>query len=342
MPDIFKGVLTAKIDWSSTGLGPKDLLSSSKLSEWSVLSPDKNLTTRLELSGGDLQKIVAMITQSIAARSDPASHQGEHAELVVALTSECDAKGSNRVYVTVTNRGPHPAYKVVAQLKSSSKVVHGVQLTADLIEPGKTLRLPKRLPPLDPGSEQDPMVHAVVTARNAPSVTTSSRLHLVVPKSAPPLQLSCATVEKSGEPGQKLRIHCTATNPSDVTTRITSIDVAVGQDSALPATQPADSPAVPDLTAHGTISFEVTPTLPRDAKPGSSVPLTIKLSSEDFTPVQQEITVRVFEAGMCTQTRLSREQYDAKRKRLQALLDSGALTQGDFDRYDDENVACLE
>ncbi len=46
--------------------------------------------------------------------------------------------------------------------------------------------------------------------------------------------------------------------------------------------------------------------------------------------------------GGCKQGILTRDAYLAKRKKLQSARDSGELSQEEYDRYDAENVNCIE
>jgi hypothetical protein len=340
--EVFKGVFAAKVDWNAIGFGPGALPDATKLdSGWAVRSADGGVNARLELSSVEVQGLIAMISQAIASHSDDAvGHDGEHAELDVTLSNESDAKGVNRLFVTATNRGPDPAYRVVARLKSSSTVIHGIQLSFGRVDRDAPKKLPKRLPTLSATDELDPMVSVEVTAWNAPSATTKSRLHLTASRVPPPapLQLSCAAVEKDAAPGQQLRIQCESTNPNESATHVKAVDVAVGTGAALPAT----GLLLPELEPHGRFKFQLTAALPRSAKAGSSMPILITINASDFAPVQQQILIQVTHAGMCTQGKLTRDAYEAKRKRMQDALKSGSLNQAEYDRYDAENVSCLE
>jgi len=60
------------------------------------------------------------------------------------------------------------------------------------------------------------------------------------------------------------------------------------------------------------------------------------------SPVERPLSVRIASFATKCQTRLTRDEYKAKRKRLQAALDSGALTQKEFDKYDADLVSCLQ
>jgi hypothetical protein len=180
--------------------------------------------------------------------------------------------------------------------------------------------------------------NSTIPAKATPE-TPPPREKLADPPAAP-LLLSCAAVEKDAAPGQQLRIRCESTNPNESATHVKSVDVAVGTGAALGAV----GQGLPDIAPHGHVEFEVTPTLPRSVKAGSLLPITITMTinTPEFAPVHQQILIRVTPAGMCTQGKLTRDAYEAKRKRMQDALKSGALNQAEYDRYDAEIVSCLE
>jgi hypothetical protein len=333
------GVLALKIDWKTSGVDPLRLPDTAKFQGgWAVFSKDGQVNASLTLSHDEIRSMLAAIGQALGG-DDAVGRADEHATLTAKLSNETDAGGANRIMLSVTNQGPDPAYKVVAQLRSSSTAIHGAQLSFGRINRGETKNRIAQLSGISDADELNPTVVAAVTSSNAPPATTSSRLRLTAAKHPHlvPLQLSCAPVDKELMLGQRLRIQCESTNPGEILVRGVSLQVAVGTAAVTPAAGPME------VAPHGHVKFEFTPTLPANVKTGSSVPITITMTAPDATPVQQQIAVRIIEApGVCKQGKLTRDVYRIKRKRLQDALASGALTQGEFDNYDAEMVGCLE
>jgi hypothetical protein len=342
--DAFKGVSVFKIDWTATGVNLDEPLDETKLEkDWVVLSEDDRLNVALSFSREEVRGFMALIAQASSALHDdlPARRADEHAALVVTLSSESDGKGTgtNRLNISVTNHGPDSAYDVATQLKSSSTIVHGIHLSLGRVNRGETKKVIKRLPPVCDTDELDPMVVVTTTASNAPAITASSRLRLTPAKNpgTAPLQLSCTAAEKDAAPGQRLHVHCESTNSGSSAIRCVSINVAVGAAAAMSA----DSLA--ELAPQARVAFELTPTLPTNAKAGSLLPIFITIRAPDSAPVEQQIAMKITAAhGGCKQGILTRDAYLAKRKKLQSARDSGELSQEEYDRYNAENVNCIE
>lgn len=350
-PDL-TGVLHAEIDWKDVDAKPSATNPGKLAKDWSVEAPDGRLKAPLMLSSADVQGVLAKIrkptpppkTAAVPApgpaappsEDEQTGQPGEHAELSVSLSNEVDARGTNRIYVAVTNHGPDPAYKVVAQLKSDLEAVNGTRMPFGQLKSGETKRLPKRISEVDP-AESDPMVVVELNASNAPPMKTNSRLHLTAGKAAPllPLQLSCATVERNATPGQKIRIRCESNNPNNGAVQVTSVQLALDGGAPVPATGPAE------VAPQGRLMFELTLTIPNNTKAGT-LPITIALNTTETAQVQQQIALRISDTSTCPQGKISREIYLAKRKRAMEALGNGSMTQEEFDGYDAALISCLE
>jgi serine/threonine-protein kinase len=123
--------------------------------------------------------IAASITAGAPAAADEsAPPAGPRAALTAVLSSDASHGGVNRIVLSVTNRGPDPAHGVVAQLRSSSAALHGLQLSFGRIEPGETLTRTRDVALASQADEIDPTVVAVVTSGNAPPASTTGKLRL--------------------------------------------------------------------------------------------------------------------------------------------------------------------
>lgn len=336
------GVLAVQIDWKASGVDPLGVLDAAKLGNgWLVFSKDGLVNVPLTLSNDEIRSMLTVISAASggSAAGDDAGRADEHAALTAKLSNDSDPSGANRIILSITNEGPDPAYKVVAQLRSSATAIHGIQFDFGHINRGETKN---RFSPISITSDTDdlnPMVFATVTSSNAPSATTSSRLRLTsVKRPRPvPLQLACSSLDTDPVPGQRLRVQCESTNPGDGPVRGVSFQVAVGKAAAAPAVGPAE------FAAHAHVKFELNPTLPASVPAGTSVPITITMNEPDAVPVQQQISIKVIEShGVCKQGKLTRDGYRSKRKKLQDMLTAKTLTQDEFDKYDAEMVSCLE
>jgi hypothetical protein len=335
---IASGVLEIKIDWKTTGIDPlanRDL--SALRSGWVVHSEDGIVDASVELTDDELRAMFAMI--GTATDNDYSNAPaGQHAELAAVFSNEAGANGANRIVLSVTNHGPDPAYKVIAQLKSSSTALHGIQLSFGRINRGETKTKSKDIATVNNGDELDPTVVAAVTSANAAPASAKGKIRLVVKrKQVVPLQLSCSSLDKEPAPGQRLRVQCESSNPGDDLVRGVSYQLAIDKAAATPVSGPAE------LAPHAHLKFELAPILPATAKLGSALRITITMNAPNAPPVQQQIAIDVVEFhGICKQGKLTRDAYRIKRKRLQAALAAHALSQEEFDGYDSEMVSCIE
>lgn len=225
---------------------------------------------------------------------------------------------------------------MIAKLRSSSIALHGVQLLFGRINKGETKTRAKDIPVGD-GEEPNPTVVAAVTATNAALASATGRVRLTAAKPHIELQLACSLLDKEPAPGQRVRVQCEAINAGAQATRGVTYELAIDKSAAITVPGPSA------LAAHARAKFELVPTLPAKAKLGSSLQITITMTAPDMAPVQQHIAVEVVEShGMCKQGKLTRDAYRKKRKRLEAALAAGALSQDEFDKYDSELVSCIE
>jgi serine/threonine-protein kinase len=118
----------------------------------------------------------AGLAAAAADESDPPA--GPHAALTAVLSSDASHGGVNRIVLSVTNRGPDPAYGVVAQLRSSSAALHGLQLSFGRIERAETITRTRDVALASAADEIDPTVVAAVTSGNAPPASATGKLRL--------------------------------------------------------------------------------------------------------------------------------------------------------------------
>src|SRR5205814_2259214 len=98
------------------------------------------------------------------------------------LSNEPDSNGVNRIILSVTNEGPDPAYKVVAQLRSSLTAVHGMQLSFGRINRGATRSRSSRISDITDADDLNATIVATVSSLNTAPAMTSSSLRLAAAK----------------------------------------------------------------------------------------------------------------------------------------------------------------
>jgi hypothetical protein len=114
-----------------------------------------------------------------AAEYDAVAREArDAASLTAVLSSDASHGGVNRIVLSVTNRGPDPAHGVVAQLRSSSAALHGLQLSFGRIERGETITRTRDVALASAADELDPTVVAAVTSDNAPPASVTGKLRL--------------------------------------------------------------------------------------------------------------------------------------------------------------------
>jgi len=333
---VASGVLAVPIDWKSVNVDPFDEQASSVLrAAWVAHSEDGLVDASVEPTEGETRALRELLGVSIEGELASGT-AGERTELVAAFATQVDADGGNRVSLAVTNKGPAPAYKVMAQLRSSSTALHGIQLSFGRIDKGETKTRTKDID-VGEGDERNPTVVAAVTAVNASPTSAKSRIRLATAKPRVELQLACSLIDREPAPGQRVRVHCEAINAGERGVRGVSYQLAIDESASITVPGPAV------LGAHARTKFELLPTLPSSAKLGSSLQITITMSAPDMVPVAQRVAVEVVAFhGMCKQGKLTRDEYRKKRKRLESALAAGALSQDEFDKYDSELVSCIE
>jgi hypothetical protein len=335
-------VFAVKIDWNAVGTAPSGPPDATRLGRgWSVQSADGHLQAPLMLSDPEVKALVAQIRPAAPVSDEPddvVGHPGEHAELNVTLSSASDAKGTNRIQVAISNRGPNPAYQVAVHLRSSSPVIHGAYVAVGQIKPGDIAQKAKRLAALSATDELDPMVTVEVTAWNAAPVRASKRVQLAASKTPrpPPLQLVCASIDKTVVPGQQVRIHCDVTNPNAMAVQGVALQIAMGAASAVPAA------SAPPIKPHARAALILAAPAPAEAHAGAPLPILITLNASDAVPVQQQIVQPISAGVLCAQGKLTPAAYAAQHTRIHDKLQAGALSQDDFDDRDAELVNCIE
>jgi hypothetical protein len=334
------GVLRVQIDWKAASV---DTVSGVALhTGWSVHSDDgaMNVDAKLSLTDAEVRALLAAVRGATGNDYSDAP-AGERASIGVVISSAPIDGDQDHVVVSVTNRGPAPAYRVVAQFKSGTPALQGIKLPFGRIDPGETKQRARDLP-----TPQDAAVRVdvVATSSNATLAVAPQGIRLKPkrvsaappPPPPPPPQLSCSAPAGQVTPGKRLRVPCEASNPGDQPVKGVTYRVAIANDEPTSASGPTD------LAPHIAPSkFDVDVTMPSHVTPGV-VQVTVTASAPDRPPVQQDISVNVVEPHrLCKPGELTIEDYRRKHKLLEEDRAAGHLTKEEFNDLLAELWSCV-
>lgn len=326
------GVLGVKIDWKAATVDSVD--GAALHTGWSVHSDDGavNVDARLALTDAEVKALLAVIREATGNDYSDAP-AGERASIGVTVSSAPIAGDENHVVVAVTNHGHAPAYRVVAQFKSTTPALQGIKLPFGRIEPGETKKRAKDIPT---PHDREAQVDVEATSSNATPALAPHGLRLKPkqvspapppPPPAPP-QLSCSAPASQATAGKRLRIPCEASNPGDQPVKGVTYKVAIAN------AQPTSASGPPDLPPHTAPSkFDVDVTLPSNATPGV-LQVTVTANAPETSPVQQDISVNVVEPHkLCKPGELTIKDYERKCRALEEDQKAGYITEVEFSQY---------
>jgi hypothetical protein len=334
------GTVEIPVDWASTGIDPMGDDAAQQLSiGWEVSFTGTGAWTPLSLKPEAIERMRA----AIGAATDTQYEVGAANEKA-ALSMELGAEPafvlgqSGTLSLKISNSGPQPAYRVIAKLRSSVEVFHGKQISFGRIDPGKSkvktreIAIPPQL------EDRSAVVAAEITYFNGDRLEVKKRFEIASSKPVEPprgLALECKLVKAEVASGGRVPVECELRNASNEAVRGLTATVAVGD--------AVSKNLVPQsLAGAGPMKLELAGTVPATEKQGAMVPVVIRISAQKLPAVEKTLYVRVAQSATRCQKRLTRDEYKKKRKILQDALRAGNLTQQEFDKYDAENVSCLE
>jgi hypothetical protein len=337
------GVATVGIDWATSGIDPLAAESRELLrSGWTLNAGVGDEGTPITLAEAEVETILTLIGEATDTQYT-AGAANERAALTAEFVDVAPMAAGGWVTLTlsVRNDGPDPAYRTIAKLRSSIDALHGLQFSFGRIDAGQTkVRSRQVVVPADV-DDRSPLVVAAVSYFNGESVSTQKRYTVIddptqIAKSEQGLVLQCKLAAAEVAPGERVRIQCDVRNTAAVAARDLRFSVAVDG-----VTAPNVGPK--ELAAGDQVSVELVGAAPAEARQGASLLVVVGVEAPGLTRAEKTLSVGVASfTGMCQQGKLTREQYRAKRKRLEAALAADALTQKEFDDYDAELLGCLE
>ena len=346
------GVAEVPIDWTTTGIDPLGPAAAEQLATGWVLNGDKLGVVPLKIAPTDAERM----RSAIGAATDTQYEVGainEKATLSAELTEGTLVVGQQGLLtLAVTNGGPQPAYRVIAKLQSGVAALHGHQISFGRIDPGQT-KIRQQVVVI-PSSLDDlsALVIAQIAYFNGERFEIQERFNIRSEpresdhssgavadgrrvESSRRLAVDCKLATTEVAPGEQVRIDCELRNLGSEPLVQVALKVAVdGVDS--------ESQAPRNLPGAGSVKLELVGLVALDAKPGSRLPVTVRTILQGLPHVEQPLLVTVASVLAGCKARLTRSEYQVKRKRLQTALASGALTQQEFDKYDAGLVSCLQ
>jgi hypothetical protein len=337
------GQLDVKIDWNSAAVDVVDGQALRK--RWSVHADDGavDVDAHLHLTDDEVDALLAAVREATGNDYRDAA-AGERAVLTATFSNEPTGNGENHVTVSVTNRGPAPAYRVVAQLKSGAPGLQGLRISFGRIDTSETKKRAKDI--TTPGDVDEPL-SLEVTASNAAPTAVSDRIQLKakrVSKAPPPRpaappaspELSCSAPPGPVTAGQRVRIACEASNPGDGTVKGATYAVSGVDTAPVPVLGPTDLP--PHTLP---IKFDVDVAVPAGAAPGP-LRIGIAATAQGASPAEQEVTVDVFELHkLCKPGELTIEDYRRKQRLLDREWAAGEITKEKRNDYLAELWTCV-
>lgn len=329
------GSVEIDVNWAQAGIDPLSDRASEQLSAGWSMSTNKSGAVALKIEPRDVE----LMRAAIGAATDTQYEIGaanEKATLTAQFADSALVAGrSGLVSLSIANSGPQPAYRVVAKLRSGTEAFHGLQLSFGRIDPGKSKTKTQQVvipPRLD---DRSPIVLADISYFNGDAFNTRQRFNITLERESI-LGVECKLATTEIAPGARVRLECELRNSSKQPARDLSVIVTVG-DVVTPNVGPKK------LGGGDVVKLEFIGVTSKTEKQGAQLPIKLQVAAEGQPTLEQTFSVRVTTvAPRCKAGKLTRDEYRAKRKRLQAALDAHALTQKEFDKYDAELVSCLE
>lgn len=340
------------IDWQAVAVDPRaeDVARKLQTMRWTISSESATAPLMWQPDESDVQFMLAAIARAKGIDTDAGARQDEReTRLVIQAFGPEDGRlfagAVNRLNLAVLNEGPGVASGVVATLRSSHPLLHGLELSLGRIEPGKVKQGTIKVALTPAQVDTSAMVVVVVqSSREKEAATRDQRFSISKsrPKpNSPQLSLSCKLggradgMPSSVQPGQDIAIVCEVKNDGRVSASRVSLKVeALGKS--------AERTLEGTIAARQKTSRQVAFRIPTAARPGNTLKVTVSANAQDMKkPISTTLEVDVVESIACPRGYITREEYQRKIVELRKLLEDGVLTQKELDRYEADLVRCL-
>lgn len=246
--------------------------------------------------------------------------------------------------LSVTNSGPGTAYRVSAKTKSGFEPIDGADVWFGRIKPGKTSVKDVEfvLPGKSTASEEVLLIAFDEANGHAPMEVTQ---HLSIRAAEHPvLDVSCAlggrvNLENPKRPvadsGETMTVACAIKNTGSRPAMNTSVSVSLGNVALEPT-------LVGKISPGQTTSHDTSVTIPSTAQLDAPRQLLVRVEESSFqAQASWKTTVYAGTPTLCP-TKITRQEYKARKAKLAKARDVGALDSDEFNRLHAELVRCLE
>jgi hypothetical protein len=337
------GAAVVPLDWREAGDDPFDPELPARLGgPWLFEHHDRQSSWQPDEE--EVARMVVALGEATDTQVD-LSTGGPPPDLAVAELAvdggELRVDGPSRLRLRIVNRGPGDAHRVVVQVRSSHPRLHGLRFPFGLVRAGaEKVRVREVRIPVD---EYEPEVTSVLVFTEADGFVPPSHVQRLsmVKLARPYLALACVIDGAGGEraparlrAGQDIRVDCSLRNHG----------VELARDVVVEATLEASRAVrtVPAVAAQGQASVHLPLAVPLAAIAGEQFAVRVEAHEARYaTRAVTEVPIVVAVATVCQQ-RLSRDEFQIRRRKLIDLRDQGALTAAEFARFEAELVECLE
>lgn len=334
--------LSFRVDWKGSSLDPlADDAASITARPWKVSGTQWQPTTA---EAALILKRIGDATETEIALNKGGPPPGLE---ITALQVEGDtlhAGDPGSLVVSIANRGPGIAYRVVAITRSGIAALHGHRLSFGAIQPGAVKARTVELTVPASETARDTMLVVSLSEGNGFSAPPASRRIPIAPSTAAPvLGVRCTVVGRGNadrpdlDAGQQVKLRCMVTNTGNASAQQAELEVSVGGSSS----PSRSAPQV--IAAAGHLAFDVPVIVPRSLPIDAPVEISITVRDTASTRTARTSIVGVVrKPKLCLPGQLTRAQYQEKIASLRTALSDKILTPAEFDRYDAELVACLK
>jgi hypothetical protein len=344
------GTAVFTIDWATSQIDPlADDAPEAVKQAWFITGEGASNRFAWVPRDGDIRPMLAAIGRAGGMEISADMTADPNAQPAQIAIKSIDVEGgafmvgrANRITLTLQNRSPGPAYRVIARTRSGHPTLHDLAFVFGRIDGGKetdrtlTVTLPATV------DEENPMIVVRASGANATEVDQKQRVSIRAAPKLPSasIALRCRLADQADpgtqivEAGKSAAIGCEVQNTGGIgVARIT----LTAKEGKRPTTVTSKQSLAPGK--HAQVSIRVP--VPAGAPVGSE--LTIQLSAvAGKASAETSVRATVVLDRACPDGLLTRPQFAQKRAKLKELLAQGVLAQEEFDNYEAELLRCLK
>jgi hypothetical protein len=344
------GTAVFTIDWAMSRIDPlADDAPQAVKQAWVITSEDARNRFVWTPGDGDIRSVLAAIGRaggmeiSADMTADPDAEPAQIAIKSIEVEGGAFTVGqTNRITLTLQNRSPGPAYRVIARTRSGHSTLHDLAFVFGRIDGGKetartlTVTLPAS------ADQDNPMIVVRASGANVAEVNRQQRVSIRAAPKLPSasIALRCRLTNQADpgapivEAGKSAAIGCDVQNTGEVAVARVTLTAKGGNRPTTVTSKQSIAPG-----KHTSVPIRVP--IPAGARADSE--LTIRLSAvAGKASAETSIKAKVVLDRACPDGLLTRPQYNQKRAKLKELLVQGVLAQEEFDNYEADLLRCLK